>query len=266
MPVHKAKFVGKGFTMLPNEAWNLLSNNGVLLLTYLLGKPETWEIRKHSVGQDLKWGIDKIDETFRELAKVGYVRFVRVRDNRNVIIGSEIHVTNIVGVFPELDKNPDETTNVEIKVVDSPQGVVSTGVENHGRGNSSHSNKEVSNKDLSNTLVTAFDEIWNRYPRKVNRAGAAKAFKAAIQRGAQIDDLIRAVDNYATLCAGRDTQYVMHGSTFFGPNDRWQDFLSFEAERIGSATVEQRDEIMRRALAEAKAQDEARRAQSVQEG
>jgi hypothetical protein len=261
MPIHKGKFVGKGFTMVPNEAWNLLSNNGMLLLTYLLGKPETWEIRKAAVGQDLKWGVDKIDETFRELAKAGYVRFVRIRDERNVILGSEIHVTNIVGVFSELDENPDETTTMEITVVDSPQGVVSTGVENHGRGNNSHSNKEVSNKDLSNTLMCAFDAIWSDYPRKLNKAGAAKAFAALVKRGASIDDIHRAVENYSRQCAGREPRYVMHGATFFGPNDRWKDYLASEPDQI----IRSGPSATELALAELRAQDELRAAQKAAE-
>ena len=40
------------------------------------------------------------------------------------------------------------------------------------------------------------------------------------------DQLRRAVDNYARSVAGTDRQWILLGSTFFGPNDRWADYLS----------------------------------------
>jgi hypothetical protein len=262
VPVTKNKFVGQGFTILPNDAWKLLSNNGVLLLAYLLGKPENWEIRKENVARDLGWGSDKTKFTFAELKEVGYIRYQAIRsDDATRIAHWDIEVTNIPGQFAGVVQDSEISTGVVSQLVGKPSGVEATGVENPPI-----SNKEVSNKDLTNTLAAVFDEIWSRYPRKVNRSGAIKAFKASVQRGSSIEDLAKAVDNYATACAGRDSQYVMHASTFFGPNNRWQDFLTFEADRVGSATIEQRDEIMRRALAEAKAEDDARRAHSSVEG
>jgi hypothetical protein len=257
MPIHKGKFVGKGFTIVPNEAWKLLSNDGMLLLTYLLGKPETWEIRKAAVGQDLEWGINKINKTFSELAQAGYVKFVQVRDERNVIIGSEIHVTNIVGEFPELD----ESRSMDSMSLEGSRSMDPMMMENHDDGNETHSNKEVSNKDLSNTLMCAFDAIWSDYPRKLNKAGAAKAFAALVKRGASIDDIRRAVENYSRQCAGREPRYVMHGATFFGPNDRWKDYLTSEPDQI----IRSGPSATELALAELRAQDELRAAQKAAE-
>jgi hypothetical protein len=74
---------------------------------------------------------------------------------------------------------------------------------------------------MSNT----FDETWAIYPRKLNRKGAEKAWATRVKAGANPADLYRATVNYAAIRAGEDPQHTMHGATFYGPNDRWADYL-----------------------------------------
>jgi hypothetical protein len=70
-----------------------------------------------------------------------------------------------------------------------------------------------------------FENIWSIYPRRVNKAGAFKAFNAAIRRGALLGDLVLAVRNYASERIGQDEKFTLHGETFFGSNERWKDYL-----------------------------------------
>jgi len=73
-----------------------------------------------------------------------------------------------------------------------------------------------------------FNAIWKVYPRKLNKGGAYKAYRAVIKQGASHVDVMRAVEAYALSRKGESEQYTMHGATFFGPNDRWKDFLPMD--------------------------------------
>lgn len=70
-----------------------------------------------------------------------------------------------------------------------------------------------------------FDAIWARYPRKLNRAGALKAFIARRREGIAAEELAAAVRHYAESRRGEDPSFAMHGATFFGPNERWRDYV-----------------------------------------
>lgn len=70
-----------------------------------------------------------------------------------------------------------------------------------------------------------FSDCWNIYPRKLARKKAEKAWQARIRSGVDAQQLYDATVHYAKHRAGQDGSYTMHGSTFYGPDDRWLDFL-----------------------------------------
>lgn len=70
-----------------------------------------------------------------------------------------------------------------------------------------------------------FADCWNIYPRKLARKKAEKAWTARIRSGCAAQQLYDATVHYAKHRAGQDGSYTMHGSTFYGPDDRWLDFL-----------------------------------------
>jgi len=74
-------------------------------------------------------------------------------------------------------------------------------------------------------LDAQFDQVWALYPRKIGKAAAQKAFRARLREGVALGDLITATEAYAANQRGLDATYTMHGSTFFGPNERWKDYL-----------------------------------------
>ena len=74
-------------------------------------------------------------------------------------------------------------------------------------------------------VEVGFDASWDHYPRKVNRKGALRAWIAQCNKGATVEALSLAVLHYAMSMEGKEPTYIMHGATFFGPNDRWQDYL-----------------------------------------
>lgn len=74
-----------------------------------------------------------------------------------------------------------------------------------------------------------FDETWKHYPRKIARKQALRAYQATRRRGTSSEELLRATERYAKLRTGEPQQFTLHGSTFFGPDERWRDFLVAEA-------------------------------------
>lgn len=77
-----------------------------------------------------------------------------------------------------------------------------------------------------------FELGWEAYPKRSNnpRKSAKLAWDTRIKEGIEPRDLLAAVDRYSAYCkaakvAGR---FVMMGSTFFGPNERWKDSFAIE--------------------------------------
>jgi hypothetical protein len=92
---------------------------------------------------------------------------------------------------------------------------------------------EVTNSSLSlsssispSGLEKTFDEWWERYPRKIAKKVAAKAYAATIKAGAEPEDLLRAVDGYIAELRKNATEekFIKHPSTFLH-EERWRDYL-----------------------------------------
>ena len=59
-----------------------------------------------------------------------------------------------------------------------------------------------------------FDEFWAGYPRKVAKDAAAKAYAAAIKRGATPEALHAGAKRYAGERAGQDPRFTKHATTW----------------------------------------------------
>jgi hypothetical protein len=84
-----------------------------------------------------------------------------------------------------------------------------------------------------------FDECWKAYPRKLARKPALKAYQARRKAGVTKSDLLTATQNYARAAAGKLPEHVMHGGTFYGPNERWRDYVGEQPEAfvVGNTDV-----------------------------
>lgn len=87
-----------------------------------------------------------------------------------------------------------------------------------------------------------FDRLWHLYPRKVYRAKALRAFVALMRRAdppdrpALLDQLGQATGHYAAACTSRDPAHVMHGATWFGPDEPWRDWTAGNPEPAGNGS------------------------------
>ncbi len=81
-------------------------------------------------------------------------------------------------------------------------------------------------REESGPFEDAFDALWPIYPRRVGRKAALRAYVATRRRGADPVELERAVKHYAAAVRGRAPDKVKHGSTFFGPDEPWTDYVT----------------------------------------
>lgn len=93
-------------------------------------------------------------------------------------------------------------------------------------------------KGVPRDVIRQFLEIWAIYPTRRGgnpRRMALKAFLARLKaKDATVEQLAAATANYRKYCedAGAcGTPYVLHGATFYGPNERWKDFLAPQPDR-----------------------------------
>lgn len=97
-----------------------------------------------------------------------------------------------------------------------------------------HDNDNVYDNDNVNdknkNYCVRFEQIWQAYPRKKEKAAAYKAYKARLSDGFSEDELETAVKRYADECKRRHTEerYIKHAATFWGPNTPFADYLKGE--------------------------------------
>ncbi|WP_274362721.1 phage replisome organizer N-terminal domain-containing protein [Paenibacillus thermotolerans] len=91
--------------------------------------------------------------------------------------------------------------------------------------------KEI-NKGSS--LPPQFEKFWNVHPKKVGRQVALEKWKAALKKGVDPEEIIKAANNYAAECArkGTDKQYIMHPATFLS-KERWEDYTTTGGDENG---------------------------------
>lgn len=103
--------------------------------------------------------------------------------------------------------------------------------------------REAERKEQEIAAYTAeFLECWKIYPRHLARAAARDKFIATRRRGIAAEDLLKATKAYADECARerREKQFVLHGATFYGPSERWLDYLPASGDGGGSGVQERR--------------------------
>lgn len=86
--------------------------------------------------------------------------------------------------------------------------------------------EQKSNKAIGN-YTTDFEELWEAYPRKVDKGQAYKKYKARLEDGFSHEQLYEAVKNYAAQCKKQRTEamYIKHGKTFLGESTPFLDYL-----------------------------------------
>lgn len=83
-------------------------------------------------------------------------------------------------------------------------------------------------KDMRGELPPrAFDQLWERYPKKKGRIAAEKHFKKSVKTTQDWMDIQNALENYIREIRknGTEDQYVKNGSTWFY---NWRDDVNYK--------------------------------------
>lgn len=93
--------------------------------------------------------------------------------------------------------------------------------------NDTVTDNDTENVNENKKYTCAFEELWKAYPRKKEKAGAYKSYKARLADGFSEDELMTAVKRYADECQKEKTEqkYIKHASTFLGPSTPFTDYL-----------------------------------------
>lgn len=221
--IRKGPSPTSNFTVLSNE---LLRDNSLTweargLLAYLLSQSESWEVSvKHLVNQSPKASRDKVYRIINELVEAGYILRLEVRGRNGQIVGTDYEV------YPS-PAAPASTASGK-----AVNGFAAHG--EHGCIRSTIPKEELCTRSTNNHMIISFAEVWQSYPRKIAKAAAEKAFAARLKEGIDPQLLAEATENYALACKGKESRYILHGSTFYGPDERWKDYLTGGAGMVKS--------------------------------
>lgn len=95
--------------------------------------------------------------------------------------------------------------------------------------------KEIKNKELKHMCDSPdlyspdFETFWKAYPNSKNKKGAYKNYLATLKGTSRInkatpEQLLRSAKRYAEEVKGKDPQYILHATTFLGPQERWVEY------------------------------------------
>lgn len=74
-----------------------------------------------------------------------------------------------------------------------------------------------------------FDNFWSKYPRKIGKGNARKAFLSA-SRKVSTEVIFLAVDAYAASVIGKEAKFIPHPATWLN-QERWDDEIQNENSR-----------------------------------
>jgi hypothetical protein len=157
------------FTQIPND-WlrdNRLTLKARGLMALLMSHQEGWSLSINGLAAQNQEGRDAIRSAIQELEKHGYLSRTQVHEGK---FGEAIWITQDPTDFP-MTENP--TTD-----------------------NPTTKNTNIKEKHIKNNKEEAFfDEFWNCYPRKLDKAKAFRAFRSALKR-ATFEDILAGVIAY----------------------------------------------------------------------
>jgi len=87
-------------------------------------------------------------------------------------------------------------------------------------------------QDISCAIDGGFAEFWERYPRRIGKAAARKAYAKALKAGTH-DDIMFGLSQQMPSLASREQQYIPHPSTWL-TQERWNDEPDHNAPRNGT--------------------------------
>lgn len=156
------------FTQIPND-WvrdSRLTFKARGIMALIMSHREGWSLSINTIAEANKEGKDAVRSAIKELELFGYLRRTQVNDGK---FGEAVWVTQDPADYPmtenPMTENPTTKKNIHLE--------------------------EQDKKNIS----LFFDEFWQAYPRKLDKAKAFRAFKSALKR-ATFEDIMAGVLAY----------------------------------------------------------------------
>lgn len=187
--------VDRDFTVIPN-AWirnSSLSPAANYLLIYLMTHELGYEVTFGQMQRETGLGIKGVRAGLAELQAKGWLIMERTRKPNNQL-------------------GPYRYTLTEPTV---PQGTVAQATVAQGTDIKKNNNREEQSKEIN----ACFEEFWNAYPRKLDKAKAFRAFKSALKR-AKFEDIIAGVIAYRNDPT-RNPDFTKYPTTWLNA-DSWE--------------------------------------------
>ena len=95
---------------------------------------------------------------------------------------------------------------------------------------------DSTNQELMATSVAEFEDFWQYYPRKYKKKTALRAWMARVKDKNVPAEMVAAARIYADHCRTSHTEprFIMHGSTFIGPDVPYLEWLHGVAAGAGT--------------------------------
>ena len=193
------------------------------LITYA-GNGDTAFPGRELICQDLGISKDRFYKYMNELKENGYIEITQVKNTE----GKFAHNVYKLIPFPEIPDtvNPD-TENPCTGNKDTKSN------NNKNNNNNIYSTSKEKQSPKNDKQLEQIEKLWALYPNKKGKSRAIKDIKKHM-KNYTYEQLENAVKTYATEVAGRDKQYIKHGSTFF--KDGILDYLEAEGSEEPKAS------------------------------
>lgn len=113
----------------------------------------------------------------------------------------------------------------------APEGHSTLAPQGHSSINNYISTRDHINIAQSETRPSEFEEVYKKYPRKEGKSRGLKIYKAQIKTSEDVQDLIRAIQNYTAHVRARatDVKFIKHFSSFMA---EWRDWIIVEQSNV----------------------------------
>ena len=186
------------FTQIPNE-WLRdvrLSFKARGLLALVMSHSKGWSLSINSIAEQNLDGKDSVRSAIAELEKCGYLS--RSQVNEGGRFGEAVWITH----------DPSATHCADLPMTEKPT-----------TENPTPKNNNLKEEQVKKNIDAHFDEFWNAYPRKLDKAKAFRAFKSALKR-TKFEDIMAGVIAYRNDPL-RNPDYTKYPATWLN-NDSWE--------------------------------------------
>jgi hypothetical protein len=218
------------FVQIPND-WlrdSRLSLKARGLLAQIMTHREDWSLSINKLAQDNGEGKHAIRGAIAELERYGYLVRDQINDGR---FSESVWTTQ------------DPPVESDLPLSDNPLSEIPLS-ENQTTKKNIIKEEHLKEKQLKNT--NEFEEFWSHYPRKVDRAKAERAFRAALKR-ASFDEILFGVIAYRDD-PKRDPDYTKYPATWLN-SDSWQNATAQPDNEAAQRAARRRDKELEQSAA-----------------